>query len=87
MSGRNRSFIAYGLLVMLATFGPAGIASFTSSILGTKSIKAEQPKSIKQVVQSGGLTIYCEEPSGDKVYTFAPQGGGAAIWVDKGGCK
>lgn len=86
MSFTNKSsFIAYMILVMLALFGPAGIIA---TFGGSSTVKAEQPKSAVLLYEAGRLQVYCEQPTGNMIYTIVyPIYGGAGIFVVPGGCK
>ncbi len=51
-------------------------------------VKAEQPRSAKLVYETNDYRVYCEEPSGDKIYIAGnPVAGGVDIEIVPGGCK
>ena len=55
----------------------------------TPSVEASQPMLIKQVYVTEDFRVWCESPSGDKIYVskVAPGAGGVHMVVVVGGCK
>lgn len=54
-----------------------------------KSTEASSPSSATEIYQTRDFRVWCESPSGDKVYVAKtnPGTGGASIVVVPGGCK
>ena len=67
----------------------AALGFFIVKDIASPVVRAEQPRSAKEAYRIGALTVYCEDQlSRNKVYVVVnPQAGGAAVWVEKEGCR
>ncbi len=84
MSHKTVFIVPFIALICLVVYAVSSV----NILFNRQSVQAAQPKSAKIAYSVDSLTVYCEEPSGDKIFmAINVYSGGAALYVIPGGCK